>query len=97
MERGVFEPSEVRIIWKSDQFPGTSYGCAYNLTPDLQKKIKDAFLTFDWKGSGLEKDFGKRANAFIAVDYIKHWNVLRTIQKANNVVYNQEALSGLKK
>jgi phosphonate transport system substrate-binding protein len=97
MERGVFEPSEVRTIWKSDQFPGTSYGCVYSLAPQLQEKIKDAFLTFDWKGSGLEKDFGKRANCFIPVDYSKHWNVIRTIQKANNVVYNQEALSALKK
>jgi phosphonate transport system substrate-binding protein len=96
MERGVFEPSEVRIIWKSDQFPGTSYGCVYNLSPKLQEKIKDAFLTFDWKGTGLEKDFGKRADSFIAVDYAKHWNVIRTIQKANNVVYNQDALSALK-
>lgn len=95
MERGVFEPSEVRIIWESDQFPGTSYGYVYNLTPQLQQKIKEAFLTFDWTGSGLEKDFGKRADAFIAVDYAKHWNVIRTIQKANKVVYSQQALSEL--
>jgi phosphonate transport system substrate-binding protein len=97
MERGVFDPSAVRIIWKSDQFPGTSYGYVYNLHPDLQQKVKESFLTFDWRGSGLEKDFGKRAEAFVPVDYVKHWNVIRTIQKANGVVYSQEALSGLKK
>ena len=96
VERGVFDESEVRIIWKSDQFPGTSYGYIYNLHPKLQKQIGDAFLTFDWSGTGLEKDFGKRANCFIPVDYAKHWKVIRTIQKANNVVYNQESLKTLK-
>jgi phosphonate transport system substrate-binding protein len=96
VERGVFDESEVRIIWKSDQFPGTSYGYIYNLNPKLQKQISEAFLSFDWTGTGLAKDFGKRANCFIAVDYAKHWQVIRTIQKANNVVYNQEALKALK-
>jgi phosphonate transport system substrate-binding protein len=96
IERGVFDPSAVRIIWKSDQFPGTSYGYIYNLNPKLQEQIKEAFLTFDWTGTGLEKDFGKRADCFIPVDYQKHWKVIRTIQKGNNVVYSQEALKKLK-
>ena len=96
MERGIFEPSEVRIIWESDQFPGTSYGCVYNLAPKLQEKVREAFLTFDWTGSGLAKDFGKRADSFIPVDYIKHWKVIRTIQKENNVIYTQDALKTLK-
>jgi len=96
VERGIFKRSEVRIIWESDQFPGTSYGYVYNLHPELQKKIKEAFLTFDWTGTGLAKDFGKRANAFIPLDYNKHWMVIRTIQKENNVVYTQDALTSLK-
>jgi phosphonate transport system substrate-binding protein len=96
IERGIFDRSKVRIIWESDQFPGTSYGCAYNLHPNLQKKVREAFLTFDWTGTGLAKDFGKRANTFIPVNYTKHWNVIRTIQKENNVIYTQEALKELK-
>lgn len=96
MERGMFDRSEVRIIWESDQFPGTSYGFVYNLAPRLQKQVREALLTFDWTGTGLEKDFGKRADTFIPVDYKKHWNVIRTIQKANNVVYTQESLKEMK-
>ena len=53
-------------------------------------------LTFDWKGSGLEKDFGKRADKFIPVDYAQQWKVIRTIQKEKDVVYTQEALKALK-
>ncbi len=96
IERKIFDPSQVRIIWESNQFPPTSYGYIYNLVPELQEKIRDAFLTFDWTGSGLEKDFGKRADAFIPVDYLKHWEVIRTIQKENGVVYSQDSLSALK-
>lgn len=96
VERGVFDESEVRIIWKSDQFPGTSYGYIYNLEPKLQEQVRDALLTFDWKGSGLEKDFGKRADQFIPVNYAQHWEVIRTIQKENDVVYTQDALKALK-
>jgi len=96
MERGIFDPSEVRIVWESEKFPGTSYGYIYNLAPDLQKQVREAFLTFDWTGTGLQKDFGKRAETFVPIDYKKHWNVIRTIQKANNVVYTQDALKALK-
>ena len=96
VERGVFDQKEVRIIWESDQFPGTSYGYIYNLDPKLQAQVTDALLTFDWTGSGLEKDFGKRADKFIPVDYTKHWKVIRTIQKDNDVVYTQDALQALK-
>ncbi len=96
LDRGIFKSSEVRIIWESDQFPGTSYGYIYNLKPELQEKIREAFLTFDWTGSGLEKDFGKQASTFIPADYIKNWKVIRTIQKENDVIYTQDALSALK-
>ena len=96
VERGIFDASEVRIIWESDQFPGTSYGYIYNLAPELQEKVREAFLTFDWAGTGLEKDFGKRADAFIPVDYVKNWQVIRTIQKENDVIYTQDALKALK-
>lgn len=96
VERGIFKSSEVRIIWESDQFPGTSYGCIYNLSPKLQEKIREAFLTFDWTGTGLEKDFGKRADCFIPADYMKNWKVIRTIQKENDVIYTQDALKALK-
>jgi len=96
IERGIFKRSEVRIIWESDQFPGTSYGYIYNLQPKLQQQVREAFLTFEWAGTGLEKDFGKRAETFIPVDYKKHWNVIRTIQKENQVVYSQDSLKTLK-
>ena len=95
-ERKMFERSAVRIIWESDQFPGSAYGYIYNLHPDLQKKVREAFLTFDWKGTGLAKEFGKQAEVFIPIDYTRHWEIIRIIQKDNKESYTLDALKKIK-
>jgi phosphonate transport system substrate-binding protein len=94
--KGVVNKDDLRIIWESQSFPTTSYGVVHNLHPDLQKKVRDAFLSFDWKGSGLDKEFGKQADKFCAITFEEHWKPIRLIQKDNGVVYTQDALKGLK-
>ncbi|MDA1088714.1 MAG: phosphate/phosphite/phosphonate ABC transporter substrate-binding protein [Proteobacteria bacterium] len=91
-DKGVVNKKDLNIIWESKFFPTTSYGYAHNLTPDLQAKIKDAFLSFNWKGTMLAKEFGKQADMFIPITYKEHWSDIRTIQKTNGVVYSQDAL-----
>lgn len=95
-DKSIVKRSDLRIIWESDPFPTTSYGYAHNLHPDLQQKIRDAFLTFDWKGTALEAEFGKQANRFCGITFKKEWNPIRIIQKENGTVYSQEALQGMK-
>ena len=92
VEKGVVKREDLRIIWESDPFPTTSYGMAHNLRPDLQTKVREAFLTFDWKGTGLEKEFGKLANRFCPISFKDQWKPIRVIQKDNKVVYNTAAL-----
>ena len=94
--KGVVNKDDLKIIWESDPFPTTSYGYAYNLKPELQEKIKEAFLTFDWKGTALEKEFGKQADKFCAITFEKEWKPIRIIQKENKTVYSQEALNQMK-
>lgn len=94
--KGVVKKDDLRVIWESRLFPTTSYGYVYNLKPDLAKKVVDAFLSFDWKGTALEKEFGKQADRFIPITYKENWADIRTIQKENSVVYSQETLKGLK-
>lgn len=96
VEKGVVKRDALRIIWESKAFPTTSYGYAHNLKPDLQEKIKDAFLSFDWTGTALKKEFGKQADKFIPITFKEHWVDVRTIQKTNGVTYTDEALKGLK-
>ena len=95
-QKGVVDKNDLRIIWQSKLFPTTSYGYVNNLHPDLARKVVYSFLSFDWNGTGLQKEFGKQADRFIPITYMDHWSDIRTIQKTNGVVYSDEALKGLK-
>ncbi len=95
-DKGVVNKDDLRIIWESQAFPTTSYGYAHNLKPDLQKQIIDAFLSFDWKGTGLAKEFGKQADKFFPITFQEHWQAIRLIQKENGTIYTKAARECLK-
>jgi phosphonate transport system substrate-binding protein len=86
IDRKVFDPAKIRSIYKSQTFPTTGYGYAYNLDPKLVEKIKEAFFTFQWEGSALQAEF-KKEGKFIPIDFKKDWAVLRKIDEANGVKY----------
>ena len=87
--RNVLKADQVKSIYKSQTFPTTGYGVVYNLKPELQEKIKQAFFSFPWKGSALAEEFGKSGEAkFIPITFKKHWEVIRKIDAATNVSYN---------
>ncbi len=86
--RGAADCSKLRILYTSKTFPTTAYGYVYNLDPALAAKVKEAFFSFDWKGSGLEKEFGKEGEEqFIPIAYKDKWEVVRQIDKALGVEY----------
>ncbi len=88
LDRDVVKKDQYRTIYKSQTFPTTGYGHAHNLHPTVAAKIKQAFFTFDWKGSDLEKEFGKQADRFIAIYHKSDWDVVRKIDAANGIVYD---------
>lgn len=92
--RNMFKKEQLRTVYESGQFPRTAYGVAHNLTPGLKAKIREAFLTFPFKGSKLGADF-KDIERFAPINYKEHWKEVRLIQKATGVSYNQESLSKL--
>jgi len=94
LKRGVVKADQLKIIYKSQTFPTTSYGLAYNLKPELAAKIKESFKTFPWDNadgtpSSLKVEFSKSKEAqFIPITYKEHWSVIRTIDAANDVAYS---------
>lgn len=92
--RGMFKPGTLRIVYESAPFPRTAFGVAHNLTPELQAKIREAFITFDFKKSKLATEF-KDIERFAPISYKDQWRDVRTIQKASGVSYTQEGLSKL--
>ena len=89
-ERGLFDPADVRIIFETDPFPTTSYGYAHNLHPDLVKKIKEAFLTYEFAGTPLGEEFN--VDGFIEITYKNQWAQIRKINEYNGIEYTFEGL-----
>jgi phosphonate transport system substrate-binding protein len=84
--RKVFDPAKIRSIYKSETFPTSGYGHAYNLDPALAAKVKEAFFTFPWEGSALKQEF-QTEDKFIPIEYKKDWSVIRKIDAATGVKY----------
>ncbi|WP_135502578.1 phosphate/phosphite/phosphonate ABC transporter substrate-binding protein [Roseovarius aestuariivivens] len=88
LARDVVSEDQLVTIYKSQTFPTTGYGVVYNLTPDLQQAIQDAFFEFEWEGTSLEEEFSKNGEAqFIPITYQQEWEVIRKIDAANDVSY----------
>ena len=91
IERDVIKPEQVVSIYKSQTFPTTGFGVVYNLKPELQEKIQEAFFSFPWEGSSLQKEFEKSEEGqFIHMNYKDFWDVIRKIDAANGVKYTCE-------
>ncbi len=88
IKRDVITADQVISIYKSQTFPTTGFGTVYNLKPELQEKIRNAFFSFDWEGSSLEREFSKSGEGqFLEMNYKDFWSVIRKIDAANGVSY----------
>ncbi|MDP3474741.1 phosphate/phosphite/phosphonate ABC transporter substrate-binding protein [Hydrogenophaga sp.] len=88
--RNVIKPEATKVIYKSQTFPTTGYGYVYNLKPELAAKVKEAFFSFKWDGTALQKEFASAEppqEKFIPITFKQHWEVVRQIDKAMNVSY----------
>lgn len=88
IDRDVVKADQFKVLYTSQTFPTTGFGTAYNLTPDLQKKIENAFYDFDWEGTTLQTEFSKSGEEkFIPITFKENWAVIRQIDEANGVSY----------
>ena len=98
IKRNVIKAEDVVTIYKSQTFPTTGFGYVYNLAPELKNKSKEAFFSFQWDKpdwskkemvpTTLKEEFSKsKEGQFIPITYKTHWDVIRTIDKANGVSY----------
>ena len=88
IERAVVEEDQLKVVYTSQTFPTTGYGVVYNLAPELQEKIKEAFFSFPWEGSALAEEFSKSGEAqFVDITFQDDWAVIRQIDEANGVSY----------
>lgn len=75
----------LHVVFESPLFPSTAYGVAHNLHPDLQVRIRDAFLSFDWEGTLLSEQW-EEEDRFVEIDYAEDWEITRTIRRGSETV-----------
>jgi phosphonate transport system substrate-binding protein len=79
-----------RSIYKSASYPPLCFGFSHRLKPELAAKVREAFLSFKWEGSGLVQLFGPaNQHKFVAVDYKKDWESVRAIDQAIRELVSQ--------
>ena len=57
VEQGEVNQDDFVSIYTSERFPPATLGIVYNLTPELQKSIREALIGFELQGTGLEGEF----------------------------------------
>ena len=88
MARGVVKKDQIETVYTSETFPTAAFGLAHSLDPRLAAKVREAFFSFPWAGTGLEKEFSHLAvSKFVPVTYKKDWAVVRKVDAAMNVSY----------
>lgn len=63
IERDVISEGDTRVVYTSETFPTTGYGTVYNLTPELEEQIREAFFSFEWEGNATRIDLTKSRTA----------------------------------
>ena len=84
LARGVGDPDDLRVLFRSETFPTTAYGVSNRLDPRLADKVRQSFRTFEWEGSALAAEFDPEEQ-FIPISYEEHWRVIRRIDRASGV------------
>jgi phosphonate transport system substrate-binding protein len=88
MAKDVVKKEQIVSVYRSETFPTAAFGLAHDLDPELAGKIREAFYTFPWPGSGLEKEFAPLGvSRFVPITYLKDWAIVRKVDEAMNVSY----------
>jgi phosphonate transport system substrate-binding protein len=85
--RGNMKAEDVRIIYRSQNFPTTSFAHAHDLNPALATKIKQCFFDYRFPPEMKKEFLGE--DRFVPVDYKRDWNIVREITKASGASYTR--------
>jgi phosphonate transport system substrate-binding protein len=87
---GKVKEEDFRIIWLSSTFPTSSFGYAYDLHPDLVKKIKEAFTEYRFTPEMIAA-FGDTTR-FFPITYMRDYSVVRLIAEATGERFDEAGL-----
>lgn len=88
-ERGLVRLEDLRVIWKSRNFPPGGLSMAHDLAPALQQKIRDC--TFDFRYTAEMIRGFQGADRWLPVDYRQDWEPIRSIAHASGQSFTRSA------
>jgi phosphonate transport system substrate-binding protein len=92
LKREKLDESRFRTVYKSKSFPPACFGYNHRLKRDFADKVRDAFLQFEWKKTGLEESYGPAEYThFAKVDYKKDWEPVRRVDEEVNKLFQEQA------
>ncbi|MFO7547115.1 MAG: phosphate/phosphite/phosphonate ABC transporter substrate-binding protein [Trueperaceae bacterium] len=80
------------MVHESGHVPTTAYVLAYDLHPDLATALRQAFFDSSIEGEGMADLYGSAAARFVPVTYAVDWEVVREIQRHEQVEYTPSNL-----
>ncbi len=76
----LIKKDQYRVIYESEDFPTAGFGYLCTLKPELAAKVKEAFFSFQWKGTGVEREFAaSEQTKFAPVSFKNDFSLVRRI------------------
>ena len=93
--RGVFKESDLRILWRSELFPTTSFAHAHDLEPKLRDTVVKCFYDYRYPPD-MQKIF-EGADRFHPITYQKDWAIVRKVAEGSGEKFGSQAFEALRK
>jgi phosphonate transport system substrate-binding protein len=88
-DRGLVKMDDFRIIWKSRNFPPGGLSMAHDLTPALQKKIRECTYDFRYPPEMVRGFQG--ADRWLPIDYKQDWELIRRVAQESGQAFTRTA------
>ena len=87
--RGLVKMDDLRIIWKSRNFPPGGLSMAHDLAPALQKQIRACTYSFRYSPEMVRGFQG--ADRWLAIDYKQDWELVRRVARESGQTFTRTA------
>ncbi len=93
--RGQVKADALRVIWRSELFPTSSYSIAHDLKPALASRVKECFLNYQFTEE-MKKEYAGE-DRFLPMTYKETWRSIREVAEKSGTPYNRAAYDSVAK
>jgi phosphonate transport system substrate-binding protein len=93
IHRGTVSEKEFRVIWKSDNFPTSSFAYSHDLEPRLRDSMLKCF--YDYRFPAEMQTAFDGADRFVPITYKKDWALVREVAEKSGESFGTAAFQAL--